>query len=282
MIQQTAIERPEGATVVFRRMKFPFEDNGFDRYWHAGSPFKSLFWTQLSSAFAPGEKFFIDSARALKSEIKDQALLDEIAEFCRQEGHHTAQHLKFDRKNEELGIDVAGCRARYTAVLDWARKELDPMEMLGATSALEHFTAALAEVYLRTPEITEGADPGVTALWRWHSVEEMEHKATCFDMYRQLGGSEIKRMGLMWGAWFLILSVAVINTFVLLRKDKKLFTRDTLRGFGYLFGRKGVLSGLGPAFFQYLSPRFHPFKHDTSKLIEAWKATDSGYITHAA
>src|SRR3954464_4807812 len=69
-----AFRRPEGVKVTYRRMKFDFEDQGFERYWMAGSPFKSLFWTQLSTAFAPGEKFFIDSARALKDKITDPEL----------------------------------------------------------------------------------------------------------------------------------------------------------------------------------------------------------------
>jgi hypothetical protein len=69
MTEQRALRRPEGVKVTYRRMKFDFEE-GFDRYWLAGSPFKSLFWTQLSTAFEPGEKFFIDSARALKGEIR--------------------------------------------------------------------------------------------------------------------------------------------------------------------------------------------------------------------
>ena len=38
-------------------MRFDFEARGFPRYWHGGSAFKSLFWTQLSTAFEPGEKF---------------------------------------------------------------------------------------------------------------------------------------------------------------------------------------------------------------------------------
>ena len=47
--------RPEGVQVTYRRMKFDFEDQGFERYWHSGSPFKSLFWSQLSAEEAREE-----------------------------------------------------------------------------------------------------------------------------------------------------------------------------------------------------------------------------------
>lgn len=274
------IRRPEGVKVTYRRMKFDFED-GFDRYWHGGSPFRSLFWTQLSTAFEPGEKFFIDSARALRGEVKDPALLEELSEFCKQEGHHTAQHLKFDRINAEMGIDVDGCRARYARILDRAREKLDPLEMLAATMALEHFTAGFADLYFKNPRLSEGADRRVHALWSWHAAEEAEHKATCFDVYRAAGGSEAKRVVAMPAAWFLILWLSMVNTLVLLWKDRKLFAlRDVLGGFWYLFGPRGLVSGLLPAFFGYLSPRFHPWKNDNSGDIARWKAENAHYITN--
>src|SRR4249919_828833 len=110
--------RPSGVEVQYRRVQFPFEDKGFERYWHGGSAFKSLFWSQLSTSFEAGEKFFIDSARAMKGHIADPALHAELLEFCKQEGHHTAQHLKFDRMNAALGVDVATCSKRYTHALN--------------------------------------------------------------------------------------------------------------------------------------------------------------------
>jgi uncharacterized protein len=275
---KSEISRPAGVKVTYRRMKFDFEDQGFDRYWLDGSPFKSLFWTQLSAAFEPGEKFFIDSARALKDKLQDPKLVEEIAEFCKQEGHHTAQHLKFDRKNAELGIDIDGCRRRYGWILNRARKKLDPMEMLAATCALEHFTACFADSFFANPSLSDGADPKVVALWSWHAAEEAEHRATCYDIYRQLGGTYFQRTTILIGSWALILGAALLNTTILLAKDKKLFTRDTLRGIGYLFGRKGLITGLGPAFFDYFKPRFHPWKGVDPSTIARWQAENRKYI----
>lgn len=274
-VQASTFRRPEGVKVTLRRMRFPFEEAGFDRYWHSGSAFKSLFWSQLSTAFDAGEKFFIDSARALRGTVKDPALLEELAEFCKQEGHHTFQHLKFDRMNAAHGIDVVGCERRYSAALDRARKKLDPLGMLAATVALEHFTAGFAELFFDRPEISEGADPNVTALWSWHAAEEAEHKATCYDIYQAAQGGYLRRVVVMPGAWAMILGISIINTFVLLKKDKQLFTRDTLSGLNYLFGRRGIVVGLLPTFFEFFKPRFHPWKQDNSKQIAEWQANNT-------
>lgn len=270
--------RPSGVAVQYRRVHFPFEDKGFERYWHGGSAFKSLFWTQLSTSFEAGEKFFIDSARAMKGEISDPALHAELVEFCKQEGHHTAQHLKFDRMNAALGVDVAMCSKRYTHALNRARRRLPPMAMLAATCALEHFTAGFAELHFKRPDLSADADPNVLALWDWHAMEETEHKATCYDIYRTAGGGYFNRVFAMPVAWLLILGISLVNTFSLLRKDGRLWTRDTLEGLRYLFGRRGMVSGLLPGFFAYLSPRFHPWKSDNSHEIARWLRDNSGYL----
>jgi predicted metal-dependent hydrolase len=278
----SASRRPDGVRVTYRRVHLPFEDQGFSRYWHDASPFKSYFWSQLSTSFEAGEKFFIDSARALKGHIKDPALLEELNEFCKQEGHHTFQHLKFDRMNAALGLDIETCQRRYGWLLNRVRNRLDPMEMLAVTVALEHFTAGFAELYFARPELSTGADPNVQALWTWHAIEETEHKATCYDIYRAAGGSYWTRVTSMPAAWSLILIISLMNTFTLLRNDKKLFTRDTLSGLRYLFGCRGLVTGLLPAFFEYLSPRFHPWKQDNSAAIVSWLATNQSYLEPSA
>jgi predicted metal-dependent hydrolase len=276
-VDQT-FRRPEGVKVTYRKMQFPFEQTGFARYWHGGSAFRSLFWTQLSTAFDPGEKFFIDSARALRGHVDDPALLEELGEFCKQEGHHTAQHLKFDRANAALGVDIESCRARYDRSLTRARGQLDPLGMLAATVALEHFTAGFAELYFEHPEISAGADPNVQALWAWHAAEELEHKATCYDVYRAAGGGYLRRAVVMPGAWLMILALSIVNTLSLLKKDGQLNLRELWSGARYLFGRKGVVTGLLPAFFTFFRPSFHPWKRDDSAEIARWYEANRDYV----
>ncbi len=49
--------------------------------------------------------------------------------------------------------------------------------------ALEHFTAILAHELLENPHHLEGADPEAADLWRWHAVEEIEHKGVAYDTW---------------------------------------------------------------------------------------------------
>jgi predicted metal-dependent hydrolase len=277
-----SFRRPEGVRVTHRRMQFDFEREGFPRYWHGGSAFRSLFWTQLSTAFSPGERFFIEAARALRSQLRDPRLIEELAEFCKQEGQHTAQHLEFDRMNAALGIDVERCRARFARPLAWCLRRLRPIDWLATTVALEHLTSGFADQYFANPRVAAGSDPRVRALWAWHAAEESEHRGTCFDIYRAVGGRYGLRVRHLVAAWALILGISLRNTFALLRQDGQLWTRDTLAGLAYLFGRGGVVSGLVPAFLRFFHPRFHPWKHVDAAPIARWEEENRGFIARSA
>lgn len=280
MTTHTSLLRPPGLRVTYRRMRFDFED-GFDRYWHGGSPFRSLFWTQLSTAFQPGERFFIDSARALKGTIEDPELLDELAAFCRQEGHHTAQHLKFDEMNEAMGIDVQGCRRRYTRMLDRGRRVYGPLMQLGVTCALEHFTSGCADMLFRRPDIAEGSDPRVLALWTWHAIEEAEHRATCFDIFETAGGTYPQRIATLVTSWLSILLISLINTTILLARERRLLSWDTVAGLWYLLGPRGLVTRLVPTFLAYLRPGFHPWRDEITieaSVIREWQERNAAHI----
>jgi len=275
-----AVNRPTQIRVRFRKMKFAFEDRGFDKYWSGGSPFKSLFWSALSASFPPGEKFFIDAVRAFKDEMADDPeQSEEIREFCKQEGHHTYQHIKFNDMNREHGLDIDTCQRRYARVLDLGREKLSPMGMLAASMALEHFTAGFANQYLTNPKMSDGADPGVRDLWAWHAAEEAEHKATCFDVYERMGGGYWRRAIIMPGAWLRLVRITLWNVFTLLRHERQLHNLpDIAKGLWYLFGWRGLISSMLPQFFAYFRPNYHPWDMDNSHLVDQWQATNSQHI----
>ena len=58
-----------------------------------------------------------------------------------------------------------------------------PIIDLASTMALEHYTAMIAHQLLADPAHLADADPQVAALWRWHAIEEIEHKGVAYDTY---------------------------------------------------------------------------------------------------
>src|SRR5690606_34332316 len=67
---------------------------------------------------------------------------------------------------------------------------------LSGTIALEHFTALLADSVLREPRVSAGAEPHYAAIWRWHALEETEHKAVAFDVWEAVMGRGIRAYAL--------------------------------------------------------------------------------------
>jgi predicted metal-dependent hydrolase len=228
----------------------------------------------MSITFPAGEKFFIDSVRHFAGDVTDPVLKNHIKGFCGQEGFHRREHQRY---NEALcdarGYDLEKLEGKLTRRLVWAQKNLSPMQNLAITVAIEHFTAVLAELLLRTDSVMDKADPSMRDLWRWHAAEEMEHKSVAFDVYRAVGGSEALRLSVMKRASFFIGFELMRAVFYILRKDKQLFNFSLWRkGLAGLFGKHGAFTGGWAPYKQFYARGFHPWQQDTRQLLVDWAA----------
>ena len=156
------------------------------RHWHGGDAFKSHFFDAMSLLFPDGERFFIDAVRAYRDQVTDPQQQAQIRGFIGQEAHHSREHQHYSEALRESGYDLDYLERRLKKRLAFVRKHLPPKVHLAATTAVEHLTAIMADAILQNPEWLEGADPTMARLWRWHALEESEHKAVAFDLYQQL------------------------------------------------------------------------------------------------
>ena len=97
--------------------------------------------------------------------------------------------LTMSRLADQLGVSLPNATGIISRMEERERRliEMDkrsPHAMqLAATAALEHFTAIMAHALLSDPRHLEGASPEAARLWRWHAMEEIEHKAVAFDTF---------------------------------------------------------------------------------------------------
>ena len=61
-------------------------------------------------------------------------------------------------------------------------RQLQAFVTLADTAASEHMTAIMAHGFFERREVLEHTDPRIRAMYAWHSIEEVEHKAVCFDV----------------------------------------------------------------------------------------------------
>lgn len=266
--------------VTFRRMDFPLETSKLPKYWYADSPSLTHFFNALSAVFPEGEKYFIDSVRAFESAVHDPRLKAQVREFTRQEGHHNLHHRHFNRVVQAMGVSMDRCAAIGLRILEHSRRRDSELKQLAMTVAFEHFTALMGDWLLRNTE-THGNDahPAAAPLWMWHAVEETEHKAVAYDVYKAAGGGYwLRALAMVRATANFIPRIHQMQVLLLREDPTPISVRDLLRCVQYLYGRGGLISDLLPGYLRYFRPDFHPWQDDNSELIAAWQAKYGQYV----
>ncbi|MGH8493997.1 MAG: metal-dependent hydrolase [Moraxellaceae bacterium] len=241
--------------------------------WHSSAgPVFTAFLNTFSIVLPVGERFFIDSVRAYRDQITDPELKKAVTAFIGQEAMHGREHEDY---NSALfaRVPIAPKFERFVfKLLSGLTKHMPRPIGLSGTIALEHFTALLADGVLREPRVTEGAEPHYAALWRWHALEETEHKAVAFDVWeavmgRGLASYSLRCFGLVLATvvfWGLVIPVFL----EVLREEGKL---TDLKGwqkfFRYTMGDIGLLRIQLLDYADYFRPGFHPWDHDNREFL---------------
>jgi len=241
--------------------------------WHGGSAFATAWFNAMSLLFPLGEKFFIDSVCHYQDEIDDPRLKAEIAAFRAQEASHRVQHQKYNELLCELrGYSLDRFEKLERERMEWAYRELSARRRLAGTVANEHLTAIMANDMLSNDDLLENADPEIAKLWRWHGVEETEHKAVAFDVFIAVGGTVSERRQALILNTFFFFKDTMRNLCIMLQKEGKLWSlREWGRGFKFLFINPGMLRRVFRAWLSFFRKDFHPWQVDNRQLIENWQ-----------
>jgi len=241
------------------------------RHWVRGDAFATHFLDALSSTFPFGEAFFVRSVMHYRDRIDDPELLDRIQGFAGQEGQHSRVHDQHVEILIAQGYTALETRNRFVDRIARWHNRRTPKLSLSMTAGLEHLTALLARQLLTDPELRTGnMHPEMARLWRWHALEEAEHKAVAFDVLMRVAPSHSRRVILMV-LNTLGLSMEILDRMIyMLWKDGLLFEAKTWSGgWRFLFGEGGFLRGLGADYRAWYHKDFHPNDIDDRPLIES-------------
>ena len=268
---------PGGVAIDVRKMDFKEAMTG-PVYGYRNDPITSHFFFTLSLLFPAGELFFMDSVRNYKKAISDPVLKQQVKAFLSQEALHTKEHVNYNKRLEELGIDVDRIHALLDKGFNAMKRYIPKKDQLAMTALMEHFTATLADDVLKNEKAHTMMDASIRRMWLWHAVEETEHKAVAFDVYRAVGGGEVRRL---LAAPYTVITVGpmLVGTFLyLVAADGQLTNGRSWRRLGdTLFGRNpGILRRTAGRLWSYRRMGFHPWHHDNYKRIQAWKAQFAG------
>ena len=279
MNMQTPISRDPITTRTPGDLELTVRDRRFGRgstpehWWLAGDPVGTAWFNSLSASFPRGEAFFIEAVKAHR-EGAPPRLLGEIREFVAQEINHSREHVAFNRAATDAGYDLSAIDRKIADWIDETRKR-PAIVNLAATMALEHFTAMFAHEFLANPRHFAGARGDSAALWRWHAIEEIEHKAVAYDTWLHA-----TRDWSRWKRWkvksltMLLVSMSFVrhrslDALALMKQDGLTGWRMNVRLAAYLVGKPGMLRRIFPQWVSYFLPGFHPWNHDDRALIAA-------------
>jgi predicted metal-dependent hydrolase len=260
--------------VPTRRMDFEAALADVPRHFAAdGDIILSHIAAALSAVFPDGEDFFVRSVRRFRDQVTDPALKRQVAGFIGQEAVHGREHRIFNDRLGELGYPAKRVERLVRRAIAVRERILSDKSNLALTAALEHFTATLAELVLTSEETRElFGHAAVRDLFVWHALEESEHKAVAFDVYRAVGGSErvrVMTMRLMRYGFVLGMAIQILVSLVLDREARGLrqLTASWRRVRRAPFMRRELWERLK----DYERPDFHPDDHDTKRLVEEWR-----------
>src|SRR6476646_4001018 len=265
----TASHSPSDLTITPRDRRFGRE-LAQKRWWLNGDPIGSAFHNALSITFPRGEAFFVESVKAFR-DVSDPKLEREIKAFITQEVMHSREHIFFNKRVTDAGYKIDHLEQVVIDSLALT-KDRPAILNLAVTMALEHYTAMMAHMMLKS-DLFKGADRELADMWRWHAIEEIEHKGVAYDTWLHATKDWTR-----WKRWKVkaIMMLLVSRTFWMKRWEGTLdlLAQDGITGWKakarlawYLVGTPGVMRRLFPAWVAFFLPGFHPWQHDDRSLI---------------
>ena len=271
MVATTTVNKtPADLTITPRDRRFG-RGLAQKRWWLNGDPYGSAFHNALSVTFPRGEAFFIESVKAFRDGASPK-LAAEIRAFIQQEVMHSREHVSFNKRVSDAGYDISHLEQVVADTLELTKGRPEILN-LAVTMALEHYTAIMAHQMLHDPKAFSGADPELADMWKWHAIEEIEHKGVAYDTWLHA-----TRDWTRWKRWKVkaIMMMLVSYRFWTKRWEGtlELLAQDGITGvkakaglLWYLIGAPGTLRRLFLPWLAFFMPGFHPWNHDDRELI---------------
>jgi uncharacterized protein len=261
--------RPNSSNVKVRNVTFEFDR--VPKHWILGSSIATHFVNSMHIVFPEGEKFFVRSVRRFTKDLKSDRLKKDVNAFCGQEGIHAREHQRFWEVMEEQNLQPEGfakflkksafgtensIESIIVNSLNKVSPRLGDKMALSITTALEHYTAIMANALFHEPIATNrNIAPQMLELLHWHAAEEIEHKAVCFEVLKEVDDSYLLRVSGMSFAtlmlWGYILGGQVY--FIAKDEDKNIVTMPVEL---YLLFKTIVFGEVGKGFAKHLLDYF--------------------------
>lgn len=264
--------------ITVRKMEFDVPGpEDFEPKWAAGDIVLSYVSTGVSLYVAYLEPFLVKSLRRVLDQISDPELKENVDRFCRQEAQHYMQHERFNEAILQFGYPGLAERfAELKADFERFQATKDDKWCVGFVEGFEAYTTqtALKAFAARVPDHPK-TDRRFGELFRWHLLEEIEHRNVAYDIYEHLYGDQLFRARMCW--------VAQTHIWRFILDCMKIMSPADVARFGETYRvsrvtRMLAVAAVAPMFLKTYMPWYSPHKYE----IPAEVAELSASLTAAA
>lgn len=211
----------------------------------------------MSVGVPPLERFLNRVMARARKEIKgdDPAsvqLRADITTFIRQESCHYAIHddmnamLKRDGYEEGIAAIEAAAEAHYarllkTRSLAFLVAYCEGFETIGPVAAMSWCN----DTY---DALLKGGDPNVVMMWKWHMMEEYEHRNVCYDVFQAVHGGYFLRIYAFFYQMYCLRKYSGQVTRYMLSVDRAKMSPEALAA--SIASQKALKKGMRGKFFQ--------------------------------
>jgi predicted metal-dependent hydrolase len=220
-----------------------------------------LFFDSLSVSIPESERFIASTAKIARLTLSDDTQKRAADTLIHEEEAHTRVHAAYNELLRRQGYQIARFEA-FEKKLSHFFEQRSLKTRLALCLCGEFFTAVMGKHLFQNRICEEeGIDERMRALWTWHSLEELDHRNTAFDLYLHQGGGYLRRVLVMIVMTILYFVTHLACFFALLKQDHVSLTSETRKdGRSFLFGKKGFYRAVITSWFAFFKPGFHPLK----------------------
>ncbi len=274
----TTKRTPDDVTILPRDLHFDMAAAGSGP-WLDGNEVATAVFNAMSLTFPDGERLFIDAVKAYRSEVSGK-LAQDVKDFITQEAIHSREHHLLNNQIDRTKYPVAEIEAAINENIAIGRSG-GRFRMLMATICLEHFTAMMADLMIGLDvdgvPLFSKTDPALERLWRWHAMEETEHKAVAYDVFLE-ATSDLPAIKRYFRRSLSMLIITRHFTENITQYAAKLLVadgydpKDATRAVKAFLWKKPALFGKGwKVWLSWFKPGFHPWDHDNRDVMAKWK-----------
>jgi len=242
----------------FRKAEFHFQENELE--W-LGNILQSHFFNALSVFIPASERYVSTIIQQQLPFIADPTLAQNAKVFIQQEGRHAFLHKQCNQLLKKRYPALAKIERLQIKVIGVLNKLITVNFRRSIPVSFEHFTANISREFLTNQyHWTQGNSNVYIDFLHWHCLEELEHQAVCFDVYRHYHRNPLRIPLCLLFFWLpiTIFSVYGVQAYLLI-KDKHLNHPKHWWGFIKFIKKTSHLFYGGT--FKYLKKDYQPWTH---------------------